>query len=240
MGQVLPVPWVCTQSRGSLAVAGARHRGLGRVRQVLHNHRFAFLKNAPKNCLIWSGRPRAKSGHARDQLAAVNRFLRLFTVGDAHGGSAAPINCLIWSVWHSQDPGRFATWRAPETPRGTPRGPRTTRHVAKRPGSRKCLADQIRQFLGAADPPCASPTVNNRKTLFTAASWSRAWPDLPRGRPDQIRQFFGAFSENRKAAVFSRAHAIRDDTFAHMHATVLRVGPRVGASARPARLRFPR
>ena len=69
-----------------------------------------LLKNAPKNCLIWSGRPRANSGHARDQLVAVNRLLRLFTVGDAHGGSAAPRNCLIWSAWHFLDPGRFATW----------------------------------------------------------------------------------------------------------------------------------
>ena len=154
-----------------------------------------FRKNAPKNCLIWSGRPRANSGHVRDQLVAVNRVLRLFTVGDAHGGSAAPRNCLIWSARHFENAGRLATWQAPERPRGMPRGPRTARHVAKWPGCSECHADQIRQFLGAADPPCASPTVNNRKNLFTATNWSRAWPDLSRGRPDQIRQFLGAFFE---------------------------------------------
>ena len=32
-----------------------------------------LLKNAPKNCLIWSARPRENSGHVDDHWAAVKR-----------------------------------------------------------------------------------------------------------------------------------------------------------------------
>ena len=33
---------------------------------------WAILKNATKNCLIWSARPRENSSHVDDQWAAVN------------------------------------------------------------------------------------------------------------------------------------------------------------------------